>query len=210
MSGPRNGEVMNFYVQYHNVEQEGLPLSNPPFRDKRLGIHTRRPHVQDAEGRIFLITGLGRPQHYFLWETFDIEEVRQDRDGEFEAWGNGWQLAPPQPLHGRAFEQFRVSCANFVGFRRINDLPYVQTLLKLAEVQHPSAKPAGTIKFLKILLNLLPGQDASREAILDLLARLEPMRALSIRQPHAEAILRGIKKIECRSRPTHVRGRVLI
>ena len=35
-------------------------------------------------------------------------------------------------------------------------------------------------------------------------------RALSIRQPHAEAIMRGVKKIEYRSRPTHVRGRILI
>ena len=36
------------------------------------------------------------------------------------------------------------------------------------------------------------------------------MRALSIRQPHAEAIMRGIKKIEYRSRPTNVRGRIYI
>ena len=33
------------------------------------------------------------------------------------------------------------------------------------------------------------------------------MLALSIRQPHAEMILRGIKKIEYRSRPTRVVGR---
>ena len=36
------------------------------------------------------------------------------------------------------------------------------------------------------------------------------MRALSIRQPHAEAIMRGVKKIEYRSRPTKVRGRIYI
>ena len=36
------------------------------------------------------------------------------------------------------------------------------------------------------------------------------MKALSIRQPHAEAIMRGAKPIEFRSRPTHVRGRVHI
>jgi hypothetical protein len=36
------------------------------------------------------------------------------------------------------------------------------------------------------------------------------MRALSIRQPHAEAIMRGIKQIEYRSCPTNIRGRVLI
>jgi len=36
------------------------------------------------------------------------------------------------------------------------------------------------------------------------------MRALSVRQPWAELILRGEKTIECRSRPTLIRGRVWI
>jgi hypothetical protein len=36
------------------------------------------------------------------------------------------------------------------------------------------------------------------------------MRALSIRQPYAEQILRGTKTIEYRSRPTKVRERVYI
>jgi hypothetical protein len=35
-------------------------------------------------------------------------------------------------------------------------------------------------------------------------------RALSIRQPYAEMILRGKKKIEYRSRPTNIRERVYI
>jgi hypothetical protein len=201
---------MNLFAQYHNVEQEGLPLSDPPFRETRLGIHTRRPHVRDAEGRVFLVAGIGRPRQYFLWETFEIEEVRQGRDGEFEAWGTGWQLAPPQALKGKAFEAFRASCANFVGFRRVNDLPYARTLLKLAEARRPPGQPQEVVKCLKSLLELLPDQDANREAVLDHLARLEPMRALSIRQPHAEAIMRGRKKVECRTGPTRVRGRVLI
>ena len=34
--------------------------------------------------------------------------------------------------------------------------------------------------------------------------------ALSIRQPYVEEILRGVKRIEYRSRPTNIRGRVLI
>jgi hypothetical protein len=36
------------------------------------------------------------------------------------------------------------------------------------------------------------------------------MLALSIRQPHAEAIMRGVKKIEYRSAPTRIRGRIYI
>lgn len=38
----------------------------------------------------------------------------------------------------------------------------------------------------------------------------EPTRALSIRQPHAEAIMRGIKKTEYRSAATKIRGRIYI
>ena len=37
-----------------------------------------------------------------------------------------------------------------------------------------------------------------------------PVRALSIRQPHAEAIMRGVKKTEFRSAATKIRGRILI
>lgn len=36
------------------------------------------------------------------------------------------------------------------------------------------------------------------------------MKALSIRQPHAEAIMRGVKSIEFRSRLTKVRDRIYI
>src|SRR5262245_24384393 len=36
------------------------------------------------------------------------------------------------------------------------------------------------------------------------------MRALSIRQPHAEAILRGAKKTEYRTKATKIRGRIYI
>jgi hypothetical protein len=159
---------------------------------------------------VFLVAGLGKPREFFLWETFEIEEVRQGWDGEFEAWGTGWQLAPPQRLHGKSFEAFRSSCANFVGFRCINELPYAKTLWKLAQAHRPPCRPQETVRFLKHLLALLPDQDSPRETVLDILSRLEPMRALSIRQPHAEAIMRGIKKIEYRSAATHVRGRVLI
>ena len=35
-------------------------------------------------------------------------------------------------------------------------------------------------------------------------------RALSIRQPHVEAIFRGIKKVEYRTQPTRIRGQVYL
>lgn len=39
---------------------------------------------------------------------------------------------------------------------------------------------------------------------------MKNMRALSIRQPYAEQILRGKKKVEYRSRPTNIRERIYI
>ncbi|MFN7766189.1 MAG: ASCH domain-containing protein, partial [Planctomycetaceae bacterium] len=38
----------------------------------------------------------------------------------------------------------------------------------------------------------------------------EPLRALSVRQPWAELILRGHKRVEYRSQATHIRGRVYL
>jgi hypothetical protein len=201
---------MNSDMLYHNVGREGLPLTEPPFSDTWLGIRTRRPHVQNADGRVFLIAGLGRPRQFFLWETFEIEAVRQKANGGFNAWGTGWQLAPPPRLHGKAFEAFRSACANFVSFRCINDQPYAKTLLRMAETHRPPAKSQELAGFLKNLLDLLPGDVANRGLVLDALEQHEPMRALSIRQPAAEAIMRGLKPIEYRSGPTNVRGRVQI
>jgi hypothetical protein len=57
---------MNFFVQYHNVENEGLLLSSPPFSATYLGIRTRRPNVKNADGRVFLVAGIGRPRRFFL------------------------------------------------------------------------------------------------------------------------------------------------
>ncbi len=39
---------------------------------------------------------------------------------------------------------------------------------------------------------------------------VETGRAISIKQPFVEEILRGIKKYEYRSRPTNIRGRVML
>lgn len=201
---------MNFYLQYHNVANEGLLLSDPPFSATRLGIHTRRSHVQYAEGRVFLIAGIGRPRRFFLWETFEIATVRVDGDGQFHAAGTGWELAPPVELNGKRFDEFKSACANFVSFRCINDLPFARTLNKLAEENRPPGQPEVIVSFLNTLDCLLPEDDSERAAVRTALGHYQPVRALSIRQPHAEAILRSVKKIEYRSGPTKIRGRVFI
>jgi len=201
---------MNLYLQYHNVQNEGLLLSDPPFSATRLAIHTRRTNVQKADGRVFLIAGIGRPRRFFLWESFQIEAVKSNGDGEFQASGTGWQLAPPVELSGKPFEEFKSACANFVGFRSINDLPFAGTLNELAEEYRPAGEPGKIVSFLKTLDSLLPDADPERAAVRTALGHYQPVRALSIRQPHAEAILRGVKKVEYRSGPTKIRGRILI
>lgn len=201
---------MNFYLQYHNVANEGLQLADPPFSAARLTIHTRRPNVRQADGRVFLIAGIGRPRRFFLWETFQIEKVTTKDDGEFEASGIGWQLAPPVELVGKAFDEFKAACANFVGFRCISDLPFAQILNKLAVENRPPGEPGNIVGFLEALDGILPAGDPERAAVRTALGRYQPVRALSIRQPHAEAIMRTVKKIEYRSGPTKIRGRVLI
>lgn len=201
---------MNLFVQYHNVANEGLLLSDPPFSATRLGIHTRRPNVQKADGRVFLIAGVGRPRHFFLWETFEIEKVKADDDGQFHAKGTGWQLAPPIELTGKGFENFKSACANFVGFRSINDLPFAQTLNRLAEENRPPGEAGKIVPFFKQLDGLFADDDPEKNSVRKALGHYEPVRALSIRQPHAEAIMRGVKIIEYRSAPTKIRGRILI
>jgi hypothetical protein len=201
---------MNLYLQYHNVANEGLLLSDPPFSASRLAIHTRRPNVREADGRVFLIAGIGRPRRFFLWEAFEIEQVTSNGDGQFKATGTGWELAPPVELTGKPFDDFKAACANFVGFRSINDLPFTRTLTKLAEDNRPPGEPGNIVSFLNTLDGLLPDDDSERAAVRTALGHYQPVRALSIRQPHAEAIMRGVKKIEYRSAPTKIRGRVFI
>ncbi len=61
--------------------------------------------------------------------------------------------------------------------------------------------------------------DQAEDSSIEVPPTLEPLgisgsvdqaRSLSIRQPHAEAIMRGIKETEYRSVTTKIRGRILI
>jgi hypothetical protein len=117
---------MSLYIQYHNNDKRGLECLLSAG-DQR-GIFTRRPNAKNAQGTIFLIVGLGRPRQFFLWETFEIEGVDEEDNGTYIVYGPGWQLSPPQRLEGPDFDAFKNSCANFVRFQRIDNLPYSTTL----------------------------------------------------------------------------------
>jgi len=58
---------------------------------------------------------------------------------------------PPHPLAGDDFEAFKKSCANFVGFRNIDGLPFAETLKKLAVRYRPPGSVAALKKFVSQL-----------------------------------------------------------
>lgn len=205
---------MPAYLQYHNCLKNGLLLGDPPFHQTKFRINTSRPEVEQAIGsEIYVIAGLGSPRSYYLWQVFTAEEVHRlhlkGRD-EYLAIGPGKQIAPPVRLSGVRFEAFKRSCGNFVGFRRIDRLAYFEELSRLARSQPNAAGNSSLGMFYAELLRQLPRHGSDRQRVLGLLQRSVPMRALSVRQPHAEAIMRGIKPIEYRSGPTRVRGRIWI
>ncbi|HMP17210.1 MAG TPA: ASCH domain-containing protein [Gemmatales bacterium] len=173
----------------------------------------------------YLTSGL-QPREFYLGSTFQIEKQLQHPDGHTVLEGPGWPLLPPRALTGKAFHAFQAACANFIGFRDITDLPYTRHLLQYAQ-EHREACPADYSTMEKALTRLihstrspaiksqlqqyLAGQRAGSPVTSP--AELEqrpPEYALSVRQPHAEAILRGIKTVEYRSFPTRRRGRVYI
>ena len=237
---------MSLYIQYHNYDKEGLLLGNP---GDDLGIHTRLSHVQNAVGgRVFLIFGVGSPRQYYLWCSFIIEKVEafvdDDEKTAYHAFGPGWYLAPPHRLEGKEFDAFKKSCANFVGFRKVDDLPFAETLKQLANQYRSPGSPTDLQGFVQKVGELLQN-DGERKSLaghfliperkspstkdkLNPVTKSEQatdvdgqktskavdqqprMKALSIRQPHAEAIMRGVKKIEYRSGPTRIRGRIAI
>jgi hypothetical protein len=156
---------MPHYLQYHNCERLGwVPLDDRPFLQTRLSIYTRRPLVARAVGGIvFVVASLGSPKRYYLWERFEVAEARQE-GGEYCAWGDGWQLAPPALLAGDEFDRFRRACAYFVGFRRIDGLPYTPTLIELADRFRPGRLTPAVERFCDQLLEALPASGDARFA----------------------------------------------
>jgi hypothetical protein len=148
---------MRYFLQYHNVDKLGwVPLDERPFLQTELAIATRRPVVRKAiGGTVFLVVRLGKPGRYYLWECFRVEGVEPE-GADLCAHGTGWQLVPPQPLEGPDFEAFRRSCAYFIGFRSIDDLPYHATLVDLAGRFRRDDVDDDTERFCTTLIDCLP------------------------------------------------------
>ena len=99
----------------------------------RMGVYSKLAAVQQATGgTVYVISGFGKPKKYVLWEAFTIEEIAK-QDDQFVVSGPGRVLLPPAELSGKDFEKFKSACANFIGFRRIDDQKYTETLKKLTD-----------------------------------------------------------------------------
>jgi hypothetical protein len=163
--------IMPYFLQFHNAEKLGwVPLDARPFLQTQLAIYTRKPAVLKAVGAtVFVIVGAGKrggkknPRRYYLWECFEVAEVRREGN-DFCAWGPGWQLVPPARLDGDDFTAFRRACAWFVGFRAIDGLPYTATLAELARQRRGRPLDATVERFCCELVAALPASGDVRYA----------------------------------------------
>jgi hypothetical protein len=125
---------MSAWLQYFNIEKMGrFPNGADALLTTRMGVYSKLAAVQQAQGgTVYVISGLGKPKRYVLWEAFTIEDITK-QDDQFVVSGPGRVLLPPAELSGKDFEKFKAACANFIGFRKIDDQKYTETLKKLAD-----------------------------------------------------------------------------
>lgn len=145
------------FIQYFNVEKMGrFPNGADALLTTRMGVYSKLAAVQQAHGgTVFVISGFGKPKKYVLWEAFTIEHVTKS-DDQFIVSGPGRVLLPPAALEGAAFEKFKAACANFVGFRKIDDQPYRETLRQLADADKKSKLSATCEAFCDELVQAFP------------------------------------------------------
>jgi tetratricopeptide (TPR) repeat protein len=145
------------FVQYFNIEKMGrFPNGADALLTSRMGVYSKLAAVQQAQGgTVYVISGFGKPKRYVLWEAFTIEEIVK-KDDQFVVSGPGRVLLPPAELTGKDFEKFKTACANFVGFRKIDDQSYTATLKKLADANAKAKLSPACEKFCDELIAAFP------------------------------------------------------
>ena len=122
------------YVQYHNADDRGLPLSD---HYNGWWMETKKALVKKAVGAFcFLIVGIteNRVKNYYLWSFFQIQNVDQNDTKLFDVFGDGIVMKPRIPLKGlNYFEEFsKREYKNFgLGFMDISKLKFSDTLYNL-------------------------------------------------------------------------------
>lgn len=125
---------MQNFVVYHNQDVMGYPVLDV----ERLAIYTNKRKNDAVGGRVWLITGEGKPRQYKLRSTFIVDAVTASDQPDFGArvTGKEGHLFHPMPSLNAApwFDQFRKKQGNFAfGFQPINDFfveEGLQTLLR--------------------------------------------------------------------------------
>ncbi len=148
---------MSNFLQYFNIEKMGrFPNGADALLTTRMGVYSKLAAVQQAQGgTVFVISGFGKPKTYVLWEAFTIEDIVK-QDDQFVVSGAGRVLLPPAVLSGKDFEKFKSACANFVGFRKIDDQKYTETLQQLADANAKARLSPACEQFCDELVKAFP------------------------------------------------------
>jgi hypothetical protein len=149
--------------------------------DVQAGVIGRAVYIAAAAAKFKLILNGPRPGKYYCNECGTYFGVADSQPGGFT----------DRPAD-RSFQAFKKFFDDFTSALQIKGTVSEERLLQTW----------------RKLWNLPP--DASPEKINERQIMSEPKRALSIKQPYAEMILRGVKTVEYRSQITHIRERVYI
>jgi hypothetical protein len=149
--------VAGSFLQYFNVEKMGrFPNGADALLTTRMGVYSKLAAVKQARGgTVYVISGFGKPKTYVLWETFTIEDITE-QDDQFVVSGPGRVLLPPAELAGKEFEKFKAACANFIGFRKIDDQKYTETLKQLADANRGAKLSPACEQFCTKLIEAFP------------------------------------------------------
>src|SRR5262249_27692283 len=145
------------FLQYFNIEKMGrFPNAADALATTQMGVYSKLAAVQQAKGgTVYVISAFGKPKKYVLWEAFTIEEITK-QDDQFVVSGPGKVLLPPPELKGKDFEKFKSACANFIGFRKIDDQKYTDTLKQLADANAKAKLSPACEKFCDELVAAFP------------------------------------------------------
>jgi hypothetical protein len=156
-----------------------------PYRTSRksFGIVTSKCFSSLLGGTAWLVMGKGQPRRYFLCSRFVVDRVERINTGSFL-----------NRATGSSGHDFNVE---------IGALPWFPKLFKISGSFGLGLQPISSktiIKGLSLALKASKSQKAKRSVL----------KALTIRQPWAELILRGRKPFELRTWRTKYRGPLVI
>jgi hypothetical protein len=122
------------FVQYHNPEVMGRPYKPS---HKNFGIVTDKFFRSLVGATVWLVTGKGRPRHYYLCSTFTVDKVERENAGRFRnrvSGSVGKDLDPFVEIGEKPwFPELLKATGNFgLGLQRITDEAIIRGLQDVA------------------------------------------------------------------------------